>query len=153
VAGLLPTNAEVMAALTVAVILLGFGTSAAVIGYQSMMADAADEHEHLFGARREGLYFAGINFSAKASSGLGVLIAGIVLDVIGFPHGVAAAGKAAQIAPSAIRELGLIYGPGAAIASFISVTILFAYRINRGRHAAILEALGRTGPSLPQAPG
>jgi GPH family glycoside/pentoside/hexuronide:cation symporter len=132
--------------------MLGIGVSGAVIGYQSMMADAADEHEHLFGARREGLYFAGINFSAKASTGLGVLIAGIVLDVIGFPHGIGAAAKAAHVAPDAIRELGLIYGPGAAIASFISVTILLGYKINRSRHAAILEALGRGGPSLPQAP-
>ncbi|HEY1449091.1 MAG TPA: MFS transporter [Caulobacteraceae bacterium] len=152
VAGLLPTNAAVMAVLSVAVIMLGIGVSGAVIGYQSMMADAADEHEHLFGARREGLYFAGINFSAKASTGLGVLIAGIVLDLIGFPHGVGAAAKAAQVAPGAIRELGLIYGPGAGIASLISVTILFAYKINRSRHAEILEALGRGGPSLPQAP-
>lgn len=31
----------------------------AAIAFASMMADAADEHEHLFGARREGLYFAG----------------------------------------------------------------------------------------------
>ena len=152
VLGLVPTTADAMAVLTVAVILLGLGVSSAVIGYQSMMADAADEHEHLFGARREGLYFAGINFSAKASSGLGVLIAGIVLDVIGFPHGVGAAGKALHVAPAAVRELGLIYGPGAGIVSFISVTILFAYRINRHRHAEILKALGRTGAVLPQGP-
>ena len=65
----------------------GIGASAALIGFQSMMADAADEHEILFGARREGLYFAGISLSAKASSGIGALIAGLVLDLIGFPHG------------------------------------------------------------------
>jgi glycoside/pentoside/hexuronide:cation symporter, GPH family len=142
IAGLLPTPASVMFLLTIAVIVLGLGTSAAIIGYQSMMADAADEHEHLFGARREGLYFAGINFSAKASSGLGTLIAGVVLDLIGFPKGVAAA--AGAIPARTITELGLIYGPGAAIVSAVSITILFAYRLDRARHAEILRALGRS---------
>lgn len=147
VAGFVASPRDVMFVLTLAVIALGFGTSAAVIGYQSMMADAADEHEHLFGARREGLYFAGINLSAKASTGLGVLIAGVVLDLIGFPHGVSAA--SAHIAPRTIVELGLIYGPGAAVVSAISVTILFAYRLDRRSHAAILHALGR-GPASPE---
>ncbi|HEY1879502.1 MAG TPA: MFS transporter [Caulobacteraceae bacterium] len=144
-AGLLRTDAEVMTVLSVAVILIGIATTAALIGYNSMMADAVDEHEHLFGARREGLYFAGINFSAKASSGLGTFIAGIVLDLIGFPH---AAAPGAAIHPSAdtVLKLGLIYGPGVAVVSAVSVTLLFAYRIDRSRHDAILTALGR-GPS------
>ncbi len=142
-AGLLPTNGEVMAVLSVAVIALGLGTTAAIIGYNSMMADAVDEHEHLFGARREGLYFAGINFSAKASSGLGTFIAGIVLDLISFPHATA---PGAAIHPSAdtILKLGIIYGPGVAVVSTVSVTLLFLYRIDRARHDAILKALGRS---------
>ena len=149
VVGLLPTEADVMIVLTIAVILLGVGVSAAVIGYQSMMADAADEHEHLFGARREGLYFAGVNFSAKASGGLGVLVAGVVLDLIGFPHG-GATGHPVAISARAVRELGLIYGPGAAFVSLGSVLVLLTYRLNRARHAAVLGALGR-GP-IPVAP-
>jgi GPH family glycoside/pentoside/hexuronide:cation symporter len=149
VAGLLPTPASVMGLLTVAVIFLGVGASFALIGFQSMMADAADEHEHLFGARREGLYFAGINFSAKTSSGLGVLIAGVVLDVIGFPHGLAATTHAV-IAQHSITSLGLIYGPGAGLVSFTAVTILTRYRLDRARHADILQALGRS-PALPQS--
>ena len=79
---------QAMATLAVATLLGGLGGSIATIAFQSMMADATDEHEHLFGARREGLYFAGITLSAKASSGLGAWIGGIALDVIGFPHGV-----------------------------------------------------------------
>src|SRR6202012_583047 len=52
--------------LLIASFLGGIGSSASLIGFQSMMADAADEHEILFGARREGLYFAGISLSVKA---------------------------------------------------------------------------------------
>jgi len=34
----------------------------------------------------------------------------------------------------------------------MSVTILFAYRLDRARHAAILQALGRGGVSSPSRP-
>jgi GPH family glycoside/pentoside/hexuronide:cation symporter len=142
VAGLLPTHASVMLVLTLVVLLLGFGVSAAAIGYQSMMADAADEHELLFGGRREGLYFAGVNFSAKATSGLGVLAAGFILDLIGFPHGVAP-GHLASLSRSTINELGLIYGPGAGLVSFGSVVIVMRYRLDRKAHAAVLAALAQ----------
>jgi GPH family glycoside/pentoside/hexuronide:cation symporter len=128
--------------LAAAVVLGGFGGSVATISFQSMMADAADEHEHLFGARREGLYFAGITFSAKASSGLGAMIGGIALDVIGFPHGVAATpAMLAAIPASTIRNLGIVYGPGAAIFTAVSVVILLGFRLTKADHARILGEL------------
>ena len=109
-----------------------------------MMADAADEHEHLFGARREGLYFAGISLSAKASSGIGALIAGLVLDIIGFPHGLATGAAAAHAIPiEAVRNLGLLYGPGASVITAVSVVILLGYRRGRADHAKIRDALDR----------
>ncbi|MFI4933340.1 MAG: MFS transporter [Caulobacterales bacterium] len=141
VLGVLPPGAPSLIMLMLAYAALGVAVTIAVIGYQSMMADAADEHEHLFGARREGLYFAGISFSVKASSGLGTLIAGVAIDLIGFPHDIAAKGASAVIAPGILRELALIYGPGAAIATVISTAMLLGYRLNRKAHAKILETL------------
>jgi GPH family glycoside/pentoside/hexuronide:cation symporter len=142
-AGLIPSGGDI-AVLMLASWLGGVGASAALIGFQSMMADAADEHEHLFGARREGLYFAGITFSAKASSGVGVLIAGLVLDLIGFPHGLAIAGAAPHlIPPEAVRNLGLLYGPGAAVITAISVMELLLYRRGRADHVKVQDALAR----------
>jgi GPH family glycoside/pentoside/hexuronide:cation symporter len=124
--------------------LAGVGASASLIGFQSMMADAADEHEHLFGARREGLYFAGISFSAKASSGIGALIAGLVLDIIGFPHGLTGVGSVARAIPAeAVRNLGILYGPGASVITGLSVATLLSYRRGRADHAEIREALER----------
>jgi GPH family glycoside/pentoside/hexuronide:cation symporter len=120
----------------------GVGASAALIGFQSMMADAADEHEHLFGARREGLYFAGISLSAKASSGVGALIAGIVLDVIGFPHGLADSGAAVHAIPAeVVRNLALFHGPGAALITGACVAMLLRYRRGRDDHDQIRDAL------------
>jgi GPH family glycoside/pentoside/hexuronide:cation symporter len=111
------------------------------IAFYSMIADAADEHEHRFGARREGLYFAGLSFAIKASSGAGSFIAGAILDLIRFPAGAAAHGGA--IAPGVLLNLGLVFGPGVACATALSVVPILAYGLRRSRHAAILQALAR----------
>jgi len=143
VTGLVPRSASV-SMLTLSSTLSGVGASFALIGFQSMMADAADEHEHLFGARREGLYFAGISLSAKASSGIGALIAGLLLDIIGFPHGLVATSAPARVIPlDAIRNLGLIYGPGAAVITGLSVAMLLRYRRGRVDHDLVRESLAR----------
>jgi glycoside/pentoside/hexuronide:cation symporter, GPH family len=143
VAGVIPPGGELLT-LSIATGLGGAGGGVALISFQSMMADAADEHEHLFGARREGLYFAGISLSAKASSGVGALIAGLVLDVIGFPHGLVAGGAAPHAIPvEAVRNLGLLYGPGASLITAISVATLLRYRRGRDDHAVIREALNQ----------
>jgi GPH family glycoside/pentoside/hexuronide:cation symporter len=142
VAGLLPPDSAV-ATLMIAGVVVCIGMSMSLVGFQSMMADAADEHEHLFGARREGLFFAGISLAAKASSGLGVMLAGVILDVIGIPSGLDKFGQPlASSAPGdAIRNLGLAYGPGAAVITGISILILFGYRHSQRDQERIREAL------------
>ena len=44
----------------------GVAVTLTAVAVGSMMADAADEHDFLFHKRREGLYFAGLGFAAKA---------------------------------------------------------------------------------------
>jgi GPH family glycoside/pentoside/hexuronide:cation symporter len=139
VAGLIPPGSDV-ALLLVAGAFTGIGASCSLIGFQSMMADAADEHEHLFGARREGLYFAGISFSAKASSGIGSLMAGFLLDIINFPHGASSA-VMAHIPAGTIVNVGLLQGPGAAVITGISVVVLMLYRRGKREHEEVSRAL------------
>ena len=141
VAGLIPPGASVLT-LMIAGVLTGVGASCSLIGFQSMMADAADEHEQLFGARREGLYFAGISFSAKASSGIGALIAGLILDLIQFPHGVGVHSAAHVAIPAGtILRLGLLHGPGASVITAISVVVLMFYRRGRRDHEEVRRIL------------
>jgi len=143
VAGVIPPSAY-FPTLMLSHTLSGVGASASLIGFQSMMADAADEHEVLFGARREGLYFAGLSLAAKASSGVGALIAGVVLDLISFPSGVGSSGVAAHAIPAdAIRNLGLLYGPGASVITALSVITLLGYRRGRADHAEVRDTLIR----------
>lgn len=144
VMGLLPPGSAV-GTLMIAGAVVCVGMSLSLVGFQSMMADAADEHEHLFGARREGLFFAGISLAAKASSGLGAMLAGLILDVIGIPSGLDRFGHPlASAAPAdSIRNLGLAYGPGAAVITAISVLILFGYRHSESAHENIRRSLER----------
>jgi len=141
VSGLIPPPAVVPALMTAAA-LSGVGASMSLIGFQSMMADAADEHELLFGARREGFYFAGLSFSAKAASGLGTFIAGLALGIIDFPADLASkGGDKVHIAAATVEHLGLMYGivPGAM--TFICIVLTVFYRIDRAAHADIQTQL------------
>ena len=118
----------------------GVGAGFCAITYPSMMADAADEHEHLFGRRREGLYFAGLGFAFKAATGLGVLLSGFALDVIRFSKD--AGRQVGLVLPEALQDRILFaWGPLGALMILASMTIVLAYGISRRRHAEVAAAL------------
>jgi GPH family glycoside/pentoside/hexuronide:cation symporter len=120
----------------------GMAMTCVAITFGSMMADATDEHELRFGTRREGLYFSGLTFGGKCAIGLGSFVAGIALDLIGFPRDLAAHPE--QVIPEAtVRELGIIYGPGAALISFISAIVLMRHRLDGAEHGRISRELAR----------
>ena len=142
VLGWLPAGPALWAILIGFSLFLGAVVVCAGIGFQSMMADAADEHESLFGTRREGLYYAGLNFSAKAATGLGALIAGLGLDLIGFPTNLAVRGGAnLHIATPILHHFGLIIGPLIAVIYAISAAVFLGYRLDRPRYAKIQAIL------------
>ena len=114
------------------------------IAFQSAFADAADEHEYLFGTRREGLFFAGLNFASKAATGLGSLVAGVGLDLIHFPTNIAAHATAGvRIDPTTVRNLGLLAGPAPALIVVAAIGVFLFYRLDKSGHERILAELGR----------
>lgn len=122
----------------------GIGLGFVSVAYPSMMADAADEHEHLFGRRREGLYFAGLGFANKAAVAVGVFVAGRALDVIRFPPDLAKTPGA--VLPHDVKvQLVWVWGPIPAVIAVISMVIFASYGITRARHAAIAAALRPSG--------
>ena len=156
--GLLPLQgSELVIFLSGLRILGGMLLAAAAIAYASMMADAADEHEYLFGARREGLYFAGWAFASKGATGLGTLIAGLVLQVIAFPSATDAHGTTNVGIPEHVANmLGGFSGPGAGVLYIGAVLVASLHSLDSQRHAAILKELVtrrsatsglRTGPA------
>jgi GPH family glycoside/pentoside/hexuronide:cation symporter len=134
-----PTGGAVLPPMGLNNFIGGTGVGFISIAYPSMMADAADEHEHLFRARREGLYFSGLGFAGKAATGLGVLVGGFALDVIGFPHDAGRSG----VTPSAavLDRLILAWGPGAALVTIAAIIVFAPYAITRERHDVIAAEL------------
>lgn len=151
-AGWLPAPGPGLTAVMIAnSVFLGAVITTESVAFYSMLADAADEHEHRFRVRREGLYFAGLSFAIKASSGLGSLVAGVALDFIRFPTALAAKGGALpHIAPETVQKLGLIYGPGVGLLTLMAALALLNYRLSRAAHGRIQDELTQRRLDLAQ---
>jgi Na+/melibiose symporter-like transporter len=108
-----------------------------LISAMSALADIADEHELNTHRRQEGIFYAARSFFAKASSGLGHLLAGIAIDVIDFPVGA----EPGTVNPDIVFRLGLIDGPIAVIPGIIAVFFYLKYRLTRARHEEIQAEL------------
>jgi glycoside/pentoside/hexuronide:cation symporter, GPH family len=113
-----------------------FGGLAAVSG-GSMMADIADEHELNTGRRQEGVFFSAASFAGKAAGGVGHVVAGVLIDLIGFP----ANAEAGSVAAETLTRLGLFNGPVMAVVMGFGVIYFLRYDLTRTRHAEILHML------------
>ena len=141
-AGWLPDNESIVTGILFCnALLTGAVLVGGAIGAQSMMADAVDEHEHLFGVRREGLFFSGLTFGVKAASGLGGFLAGASLDMIHFPVDMVSKGGNVPMSQEVIRYLGIVGGPVPALITLLAPLTLLGYTLSRKRHSAILLEL------------
>ena len=113
------------------------GAAAALVTSGSMMADIADEHELNTGRRQEGIFFGGLTFAAKATSGIGQFVAGSGLDIIDFPVRAAPG----TVPEATVTALAILYGPGIAIIAVVAIAVLSRYGIDRARHEEIVRAL------------
>ena len=105
----------------------------------SMIGDLVEQSEVKTGRRSEGVFFAAVTFTRKATQGLGGLAAGIVLSVINFPK------SAAEGPPSeeTLWNLGAWYAPSlVALWTCMIVAICF-YHIDREGHAENLRRLSK----------
>lgn len=103
----------------------------------SMFGDIADEHELDVGERREGVIFAARSFANKASASIGLVAGGILLDFIAFPRGALMGSVPAEI----VWQLGFIAGPATSVFTLGGLALYVRYRIDRKRHAAIMQSL------------
>lgn len=126
---LIPTN-----------LVVGFGSGMLFIAYPSMIADAAEEHEYMFGTRREGLFFSGLGFAGKAAAGMGAMVGGFALDLLHFPREVGRQVNAV-IDESILRSLVVGWSPVPALMCVGGAVIFFTYAISRARHDEIVVAL------------
>lgn len=140
--GLLPLDGTPLALLLAgAQLLAGMALSVAMIALTAMTTEALDEHEHQYGVRIEGFYFAGWTLASKAANGLGTLLCGVALQLIDFPTKDVGSAAAAQIPQRTIDLLGIAYGPGAAVLTIATVLVLTRYPLSRQKHRAIMAEL------------
>ncbi len=111
----------------------------AIILFESMVTDVADEERIRTGETREGVYFGFWRMGQKLSSSLGVLLTAFLLEVIGYEEGVAAQSE------SVARGLAWIFGVGVGF-FFVTGAIVFAFSpLNRSRQQAIAQKLPERG--------
>jgi Na+/melibiose symporter-like transporter len=103
----------------------------------SMLGDVTDLDELETGQRREGLILGAESFGWKAVSGLGPLLAGLVVDAVGIETGMTP-----ETAPPEIgRKLGLALGTTMVTLLSLGWLALSRYDLTRERHAAIRARL------------
>lgn len=108
----------------------GIASGLAMTSGASMMADVTQEHQFQTGRSQEGFLFSAIAFTGKLAAAVGYLVAGIGLDLIGFPlqaePSQVGAGEVTRLAM--LNLSAMVFGLGSACAYFF-------YRIDRQRQA------------------
>ena len=111
----------------------------------SLLADILDEQELATGERQEGVFFAAATFIFKATSGLGSLAGGLVIDFAGLETGLAPG----EVPTATLNTMGWWAGPITSL--LVLVAWWFASRLELGRDkiAAIQQSLK---PRLRESP-
>ena len=105
--------------------------------FASMNADVVEDRSaETNGQRDEGLIFAARNFAKKAVSGLGVLLAGMILWLVDFPE----KAMPGEIATDTVNTLVFIYLPTLLALYLASWQALKHYKIDHAKHLANLAS-------------
>jgi glycoside/pentoside/hexuronide:cation symporter, GPH family len=141
-ADVLPENgdARLLAILVANSVLRVAADTTAGIMFASMIADTLDAQELAVGRRQEGVFSAALSFAGKATTGIGVMIGGLLLErVIEMPS--VAGGVTLDSAVTS--RLGLVAGFGLPLFYLIPISFAVLYRITRERHEEIRAQLAR----------
>jgi Na+/melibiose symporter-like transporter len=110
------------------------------IMFVSMLADTIDVQELITGRRQEGVFAAALAFSAKATHGVGAIVAGFLLgEVVHWP----ARASPHAIDPHLVTRLGLVAGVLVPLALILPFLLGTRYRITRQGHEVTREELNR----------
>jgi GPH family glycoside/pentoside/hexuronide:cation symporter len=137
----LPNNGtpELLGMLLLFVFIGGLCSPSVMITLNSMFADVCDEQELLTGDRQEGVIFSARSFSFKAGGALATMLAGVALDLIGFPRGAAVGEVSAEV----ITRLGWVAGPLTSVIGLFILGFYLAYRLDRERMHQIQAELAQ----------
>jgi GPH family glycoside/pentoside/hexuronide:cation symporter len=138
-AGLLPENGDpILFPILVGVAIVEMTLTITVqILMMSMIADLVEQNELRTGRRSEGVFFATITFTRKATQGLGVWAASLVLVFASFPKGA----TPDQVPQASVDTLASLYVPAILILWILKILVILMYRIDRQQHEANLAEI------------
>jgi GPH family glycoside/pentoside/hexuronide:cation symporter len=100
----------------------------------AIQADIVDHDEYETGERKEGAYFAALNFVMKSASGIMVILAGVAMQWVGYEPNA----EQTEATKLALRAL---YGIVPCVAFVIGIAIFTRFRLTEDVHAQICEEL------------
>jgi Na+/melibiose symporter-like transporter len=109
----------------------------------SLIADILDEQELKTQRRQEGVFFAASAFVAKATTGMGALLAGMVIDMVGLTPG----SLPGSIEPSVLQSLGLFTIVLTGSMAFLAFVFFNQIHMTREDHARIKQQLAERAAS------
>jgi Na+/melibiose symporter-like transporter len=130
-------------------LLLFFGTIGTTLSIacgiliSSMLADVVEDSQLRTGRRSEGLFFAVRSLIGKSVSGMGALIAGLLLGLVHFP----AHADPLTLDPQIPKNLAIVYFPTVLSLYTAALVCLSFYRIDHATHAENLRKLSDQSPS------
>ena len=111
---------------TASVVSAGIAAVYGIIGV-SIVADLLDDHELRTGYRQEGMFNAGLSFSGKAVTGVGIVLGGLMISLIQIPIGVAPS----DVSEEVIFRLGLVVGVLIPLLYIIPISLIPRYKLTR----------------------
>ena len=95
-----------------------------------MMADVVEDSAVVTARRSEGVIFAFRGFAGKMVSGLGILLAGVILSAANLPREAAPEDVDGQV----LVDLVLYAAPGQILLYSLALLMITRYRISRQKH-------------------
>jgi Na+/melibiose symporter-like transporter len=115
----------------------GLAAGLAAVSALVLTSSVADEHEYRLGRAEHALLFGFFGLAAKIGSGIGSMLAGLLLDLIHFPRGTGTA----VIDPSVLTRLGISVGLTLLAAVLAGVLAFRPLALSNARHREIVTAL------------
>ncbi|MEO0721251.1 MAG: MFS transporter [Pseudomonadota bacterium] len=146
--GLMPENGDPILfplILTINTIDLGLIIALQAVSY-AMIADLVEQSQVKTGRRSEGVFYAAVTFTRKATQGLGVLAGGFILAYAAFPENP----RPGSVPEDALFRLGVGYVPVIYVLYAAMLIALCFYRIDRETHQENLRKIAETkGDATP----
>ncbi len=137
--GIFPENGDpgLFPLLMLGVFLFYCGVAVLTITVMSALADVADQHEIETHRRQEGIFYSARTFFGKLTTALGLFLAGVGLDVIGFE----AQSVPGEVSADVLVGLGVLDAIVPFIPAAVAIFFYGSYRIDKQKHADIRAEL------------